>query len=305
MPLLSIQKITSSLFAIRFVAKVLGLFFFASFFFACSQYSTNRLSVGYHNMTARFNAYVIAREKMKEAELTLQANRRYDYNQLMPILPRLDSVEAQSVSALLQDVIKKASLIPNRHQNSRWVDNAYVLIGKARLYKGQMLDGIETLRYVNAKGRDEDDKHEGLIWLMRAYIETKDYNSALSVAEYLRSQPLNDANTRDYYLVKAYLHQQKQEYVLALAILEETFPMMPRNEETARIHFAAAQMYELLEKPQAANLHYKAVTRNRPSYNLGFYADMNALQNTALTNANISTEQGFKKLLNDRKNTDL
>ncbi len=274
-------------------------------FLGCSQYSTRRLSVGYHNLTAKYNAYVIARDKMYEADIALRKNRKEDYNQLLPILSPLDSVEAKSVDDLLQDVIKKASLIPDRHQNSRWVDDALVLIGRARLYKGQFTDGIETLRYVNAKGKDEDDKHEGLIWLMRAYVETKDYNSALSVAEFLRSQPLNDENTRNYYLVKAYLHQQKQEYPLALGILEETFGLMPKSEETARIHFAAGQMYDLLEKPKAANLHYEAVSRNRPSYDLNFFANMNSLQNAALTDATISTEGGFKKMLNDRKNSDL
>lgn len=283
----------------------LVIFGVSALFFGCSQYSTSGLSVGYHNLTAKYNAYVIARDKMKEADIALKKNRKENYNQLLPILYPLDSMEAKSVDALLQDVIKKGSLIPDRHQNSRWVDNALVLIGRARLYKGQFTDGIETLRYVNAKGKDDDDKHEGLIWLMRAYVETKDYNSALSVAEHLRSLPLNENNTRDFYLVKAYLHQQKQEIPLALGILEETFPLLSKNEETARIHYAAAQMYDLIEKPLAANIHYKAVSKNRPSYDLEFFAKMNSLQNEALTNSSISTEDGFKKLLNDRKNNDL
>ena len=242
---------------------------------------------------------------MREAETILQRNRKDDYNQLMPILPPLDSVQAQVVGTQLLEAIKKASLIPDRHQNSKWVDNALVIIGKARLYKGQMADGIETLRYVNAKGRDDEDKHEGLIWLMRAYIETKDYNSALSVAEFLRSEPLNEQNTRNFYLTKAYLHQQKQEYPLAVAILEQTFELLPKGEEKARVYFSAAQMYDLLEKPQLAQERYRSVAKNRPSYDLGFYASMNGLQDAALTDPNISTESGFKKLLNDRKNSDL
>ena len=272
---------------------------------SCSQYSTGRLSVGYHNLTAKYNAYIIAREKLREAEETLQKNHKEDYNQLLPILPKIDSVEARSVGALLDDVIKKASLIPNRHQNSKWVDNALVILGKARLYKGQNTEAIETLRYVNAKGTDDDDKHEALVWLMRAYVETKDYNSALSVAEYLRSQPLNAENTRNYYLVKALLHQQKQEYPLSLGILEETFKLLPKNATTARIHFAAAQMYDLLEKPQAANYHYEVVDKNRATYDMSFYARMSNLQNEAITNPNVSIEGGFRRLLNDRKNTDL
>lgn len=271
----------------------------------CSQYSTGRLSVGYHNLTAKYNAYVIARDKMWEAEKSLDRSRKENYNQLLPILPPLDSLEARNAAALLDDVVKKASLIPDRHQNSKWLDNALVLLGKARLYKGQFTDGIETLRYVNAKGRDEDDKHEGLIWLMRAYVETKDYNSALSVAEYLRSQLLNDKNTQEFYLVKALLHQQKQEYPLAVGIIEEALKLMSKGPQTARLHFVAGQLYDLLEKPQAATFHYAQVSRNRPSYDLGFFARMNDLQNQAITDPTLSTEGGFRRLLNDRKNSDL
>jgi tetratricopeptide (TPR) repeat protein len=261
--------------------------------------------VGFHNLTAKYNAYVIARDKMTEAEKTLANNRKDDYNQLMPILQPMDSVKAQTVRPLLDDIIKKGSLIPSLHQNSKWVDNALVLIAKARLYKGQFVEGIETLKYVNVKGSDENDKHEALIWLMRAYTETKEYNSSLAVAEYLRSQPLSKANTRDFYLNKAYLHQQKQEYGLATGILEETFALMPKNEDKARTYFAAAQMYDLMEKYELANEKYAQVAKNRPNYDLGFYANLNSLQNESLTDPTVSLENGFDKLLDDRKNNDL
>jgi tetratricopeptide (TPR) repeat protein len=272
---------------------------------SCSQFSTGPVNVGFHNLTAKYNAYVIARDKMMEAEKTLANNRKDDYNQLMPILQPLDSVKAQLVKPLLDDVIKKGSLIPSLHQNSKWVDNALILIAKARLYKGQFTEAIETLKYTNVKGSDENDKHEALIWLMRAYTETKEYNSSLAVAEYLRSQPLNKSNTRDYYLNKAYLHQQKQEYGLATAILEETFDLMPKNEDKARTYFAAAQMYDLMEKYQLANEKYALVAKNRPNYDLSFYAHLNSLQNESLTDPTVSLENGFDKLLDDRKNNDL
>jgi tetratricopeptide (TPR) repeat protein len=271
----------------------------------CSQYSTSRPSVAFHNLTAKYNAYVIARDQMILAEKTLEDNHKYDYNVLMPILQPMDSVEARSVSTLLDDVIKKASLVPSRHQNSKWVDNALVLLGKARLYQGQFTEAIETFRYVNAQSSDDNDQHHGLIWLMRAYTETKDYNNALAVAEYLRSQPLNKTNTRDFYLVKAYLHQQKNEYRLAVGILEETFGLMPRNEAKARAHFAAAQMYDLLGNTQKSAEEFVEVSANRPSYDMDFFARMSAVQNQALSDARVSTESGFKKLLNDRKNSDL
>ena len=58
---------------------------------SCSQYSTKPISKGYHNLTAHFNAYVIARDEINEAERILFKNRQENYNQLLPILLPVDS----------------------------------------------------------------------------------------------------------------------------------------------------------------------------------------------------------------------
>lgn len=158
---------------------------------SCSQYSTRPISKGYHNLTAHYNAYIIARDQIEEAELALFKARQENYNQLLPILLPVDSMLAQPVKPQLDDAIKKASLVPERHQNSKWLDNSYNLIGRARLLKQDLPNAIEVFKYVNTKGTDENDKHEALVGLMRAYVEAGDYPNALNVAEYLRVQPLN------------------------------------------------------------------------------------------------------------------
>ena len=79
----------------------------------------------------------------------------------------------QPVKPQIDDAIKKASLIPERHQNSKWLDDAYILIGRARLIKQDLPNAIEVFKYVNTKGTNENDKHTALVGLMRAYVEAK------------------------------------------------------------------------------------------------------------------------------------
>lgn len=273
---------------------------------ACSQYSSRPGAITFHNVAARYNAYFMAEQDMAEAEFEMQKAYKENYNQLLPILLPMDSVRAQAVKPKLQDAIKKASIVAEKHQNSKWIDNSYILLGKARLYLGEWADGLEALRYVYANGRDEQDKNNALILLMRAYIEHKDYSNALGVAEYLSQQPLEKRAQRDFYLTKAYLHQQNGEYLTSVAILEETFPLLKKSVETARIHFAAAQMYDRLGQYALANRHYKSVNRNRPNYDLGFYSNMNSLQNEVVLNPERDLSNvGFDKMLRDRKNDDL
>ncbi|WP_051663881.1 type IX secretion system periplasmic lipoprotein PorW/SprE [Dyadobacter crusticola] len=272
----------------------------------CSQFSNRPGAVNFHNISARYNAYFMAEQDMLEAEYEMKKAFKEDYNQPLPILLPMDSLLALPVKPKLEDAIRKASIVAEKHQNSKWLDNSYILLGKSRLYLGQWADGLEALRYVYANGHDENDKNNALILLMRAYIEQKDYSNALGVAEYLSQQPLSKSSIREFYLTKAYLHQQNGEYLTSVAILEETFPLLKKSIETARIHFAAAQMYDRLGQYALANRHYRGVSKNRPSYDLGFYSSMNSLQNEVVLNPKKDLSSvGFDKMLRDRKNDDL
>lgn len=275
---------------------------------SCSQYSTKPVSKGYHNLTAHYNAYVIARDQINQAELILFKARQENYNQLLPILLPVDSMGMQPVKPQIDDAIKKASLIPERHQNSKWLDDAYILIGRARLIKQDLPNAIEVFKYVNTKGTNLNDKHTALVGLMRAYVEANDYTNALNVAEYLRNQPLNNINTRDFYLTKAYLHERQGEYATAAGILDATFPMLKKGESTARLHLIAGQLYDLISQPAKAINHYRQVLKSRPTYDQSFYANLYAIQSSGLTGDEKRIAQSaetFESLLSDRKNADL
>ena len=271
---------------------------FCGFLYGCSQNSSSPLAVGFHNVNAKYNALFQANIKLQEVEKGLFNAHKDNYSQLLPILIPIDSNSAGAMSEQLIAIIKKASLVAERHQNSKWLDDAYVLIGKARLLKQDYKNAIETFKYVNTNATSDKARDAALIGLMRCYTEQGEFQTALRVAELLREEPLSDENTRDFYLTKAYLHQLKEEYKTSVAILEEALPYMKKNEQKARTLFAAGQMYEALDDKNNASEKYLAVSKNRPSYDLGFYSKLN----NALV---LGQTDGFQKLLKDAKNKDL
>jgi len=268
------------------------------FLWGCSQYSNSPVAVGFHNVNAKYNALFQANIKLKEVDKALFEAYDDNYSQLLPILIPIDSNSAGAMGEQLTAIIKKASLVAERHQNSKWLDDAYVLIGKARLLKQDYTNAIETFKYVNSNATSDKARDAALIGLMRCYTEQGEYQTALRVAELLREEPLDNENTRDFYLTKAYLHQLKEEYKTSVAILEEALPYMKKNEQKARILFAAGQMYEAVDDKNNASEMYLAVNKNHPSYDLGFYSKLN----NALV---LGQTDGFQKLLKDAKNKDL
>ncbi len=268
---------------------------------SCSQYSSKTTSRTWHTFNSKYNAYLQAKDNLKIAEVELNKQYKDNYSEIIPILIPLDSLAAKAVNTQLDAVIKKASLIAEKHQNSKYLGDSYNLIGIARLYKGDFINAIETFKYVNSEATKENQKYEAMIHLMRSYLETGDESTALRVAEVLKELPLNKTNERDFYLTKAQIHQSKKEYALATAILEEALPLMKKGEQKARVHFAAGQMYEKLNDTRNASTHYRAVLKNNPTYDLAFYADLNKM----MFSPGSSMQQTFTKLSKDRKNIDL
>lgn len=274
---------------------------------SCSQFSTSPTSKAWHNGNARFNSLIIARDNMKQAEKDLFDKRVENYSSLLTIFVPIDSTKSQAVATNLKEVIEKTSLIAERHSNSKYLGEAYILLGKARLLKEDFLNSIEIFKYINSTESNEEDKHAALVWLMRAYTEDKDFDTALKVSEVLRTLDLNRENTRDFYLVKAYLHQRREEFAISAAIGEEALKLMSKGEQTARVHFAVGQMFDMIGQPDKAMLHFAAVAKNRPNYDMEFYARINNLLDAAASQRGSTAvvQENFKKMLVDRKNSDL
>ncbi len=280
------------------------LFILGSLMLGCSAEKTNVFSTTYHNTTAHYNAYFIAREQISEIENAIFENHKENYNDILIILPEIDTTYTRTFKDELEDVIKKASLPIQLHKNSKWVDDSYVLIGKARLYSGDYINAIETFKFVNTKGEDDDARHEALINLMRTFIQYNEYNNAIAVADFLKKEKLNGENLHDFYQMNAYLYQLMDDYQNMIAYLNETIPLSKKTDRLARKYFIAGQVYQKFNYDSAAYSNYQKCIRSNPTYELSFYAKLYMAQVTQLAKTqNVKkVRKYFKKLLKDKKN---
>lgn len=253
-------------------------------------------------MNAKYNALLLAREDYSVANSYILNNYQENYETTLPIFFKIDSTKLDSALILLVDAVKKTSIVAERHSNSRYLDEAYLLLGKARLSKQEIYNAIETFKYVNTNAKTLESKNEALIWLMRAYIENEDFNTANQVAEILKTQSLNKRLKSLFLITKAYYHQKLNQDALAVVFLEEGLKNTKRNQENARLHFIAAQLYDKLGNSVLARKRYKSTLKNKPIYDLEFNANLGLIMNQSLAkNTNIE----FEEMLDDRKNQDL
>lgn len=245
---------------------------------SCSQEKKTWSSLAWHNTLARYNAYFLAREKMSEFEADQLSGYKDNYNRVLDVYPFPPLGSGASANAIMDEVIKKASLPAQRHKNSRWVDDCYILIGKARFYKEDWENAVQTFKFVNTKFKDKDARHLAVIWLLNTYTRMGDISNAKSVIAYLKKETLSRENLREGAMAFAFYYQKRKDYAKMRSYMAIAVELTPRSRKKGRLAFALGQLHQKAGAEPEAYTAYKTVLKCWPGFDLEFFTRMNMAQ---------------------------
>jgi tetratricopeptide (TPR) repeat protein len=271
---------------------------------ACSSQRNTWTSKAFHNTTAHYNGYFYARGEIDKVEAAIRKNQVDDYNRVLWLYPTFDSTLAKSYDKEIQEAVKMASIAIQRHPNSKWVDDAYILVGKARHYSLDWGNAIQTYKYTNTISKDKNAKHFAIINLIRTYIEHKEFNNAQAAVDFLLKEDLNRVNKKRLLLERAYFYQLHNDYDNMIRNLTQASPLLKKSDRRGRIYFIIGQVYQKLGfEAEAYNFYKKCISTN-PEYEVDFYARLYMAQVTEISRSKDinSARKSFKKLLKDSKN---
>jgi outer membrane protein assembly factor BamD (BamD/ComL family) len=273
---------------------------------SCSQESNSFVGRTYHNLAARDNAFFLARERMKLVEVKVYDLREDNYNVILHPIPPVDTNKTKALATQLDDIIKKSSIPVRRHKNSDYVDDSYILIGRCRVYKGELKKGMDTYKYMNANGKDENDKIEGLIYLMRAYMVANQYDNVKTVSDYILKQKLTKKNIGLYNVTQAEYLRYFERYDEMIPLLEVAAPLPRKRDIRSRMYFILGQLYQLNGNDTMAYKHYHKVVKSNPPYEMLFESKLYLYQVTDINkpDAKKKLNKYYAKLLKDLKNED-
>ena len=272
--------------------------------FSCSPERNTWTSKAYHNTTAHFNGYYYALEEINKVENVILTSHADDYNRILRLYPTFDSTLANSFEKEIEEAIKMASVAIERHSNSKWVDDAYILVGKARMYSLDWGNAVQTFKYVNTHSKDKDAKHLAIINLIRTYIEHREMNNAQAAIDYLEKARLSKTNKKKFFLEKAYYHQLLENYDQMVRSLTAVDGLLTKKDRKGRIYFIIGQVYQRLGFESEAYNYYKKCLNTNPEYEVDFYARLYMAQVTEISrNRDVNAaRKSFRKLLKDSKN---
>ena len=271
---------------------------------ACSSERNTWTSKAYHNATAHYNGYYYAKDEIQKIEKTLWESLNDDYNRILRLYPELDTALANDYDEDIQEAIKMASIAIQRHPNSKWVDDCYILVAKARLYSMDWGNAIQTLKWVNSKSKDVNARHEAIIQLIRTFTEHEEYNNGQAAIDFVEKEELTKSNRKKLLIEKAYFYQEQEDYDKMVRNLTEVAPMLKKKDKPGRIYFIIGQVYQKLGFESEAYNYYKKCLSTNPEYEVDFYARLYMAQVTEISRSKSvnAARKSFRKLLKDNKN---
>lgn len=282
----------------------LYLLLFSALLSACSSERNTWTSKAFHNTTAHYNGYWYAKEELKKIEAAIKEGHVDDYNRVLRVFPTFDSTLGTTFEKELAEAVKMASIAIQRHPNSKWVDDAYIQVGKARFYSMDFGNAIQTFKYTNKISKNADTKHSAIINLIRVYIEHGEFNNAQAAIDHLLKQDLNKENKKRLFLERAYYYQLQDDLDNMVRNLTQASPMLKKSDSRGRVFFIIGQVYQRLGFEAEAFNFYKRCLATNPEYEVEFYARLYMAQVTEISkNKDInSARKSFRKLLKDKKN---
>lgn len=293
---------------------------------ACSTEKNTPITRTYHNVTSIYNILFNGKESFREGMEKYDKAYNDDYSRILPVFTYGEENLAGSIQPQMDRTIEKCSKVISLHsitvkpdakksvmsekekafyqqsEYNKYVDDSYLLMGKAQFYSNKYLEAERTFRYVMNEYNYEETSYMARIWLARTYIERNDFSEA---EENLKRLQEDNEFPEDFYdelyssLAHFYLTQRNLEQ--AETNLKKALESTRGKDRKLRYTFILAQLNEELEDVEEARDFYEKVVKMNPPYEMAFNAKVRkATMYKGLSSADMIKE--LEKMLRDDKN---
>lgn len=299
---------------------------------SCSTKKNTMVNRTYHNVTSYYNVYYNGNDAFKAGVKKIDDSYKENYSLLLPIFRFSNNDAVREAFGDMNRAIEKGSKCIRKHsitekpkrkegssrdkkdksfydqkQFVKWIDNAYLLIGKAQFYKHDFYAGIETFSYIVREYKEPDVRYEAYLWLARTYIEMNKFDKALDFLAKLETEKVLVPKhlIGPLALTEADLMIRQKQYDKAIPFMRDAIAYTKKKKEKARNLYILAQLYEKNEeKTKAFDTYGKVIDLNQ-TYEMTFNARINqaSIFNSASADSR-PLQRELQKMLRDDKNID-
>lgn len=282
--------------------------------YSCSiNQNTNIFKRGYENLTTHYNIYWNGKESLNEAESFLKKNAYDNYGFILPIYNYGTADNVAQVQSQLNRAIEKATLAIPRHtlyfdgrEYNRWIDDCYLVLGKAYFFKQDYSNAQLTMRDIINEFSGTASAEEAYVWLIRSLIQQKKFKDALSEINNFEKRiaikkPAKQIQAQLPLFYADYFLAQK-EYAKASKYLQDALPLSISNNTRHRIIYILGQLAYNENRYADAASHFRKVAHSNVSFEMEFNAHLNMIISNGLAEKNIpQAKRNILQMLEDKK----
>lgn len=290
---------------------------FLFFLIACSVKKDKFINRNFHAVTTEYNVLYNGNLALTKGLEDLKTTYKDNFWEVLPVERTSDVEEAilpgQTKNQNFERAEEKAVKAIQTHsmniagtEKNPQMDEAYLLLAKARYYENRFIPSLEALNYILYKYPLSDRIYHAKVWREKVNIRLDNEDVAIKNLkrllkdEKIQGQDLADANAM---LAQAYMNiQVKDTAIAALKVAKEA---TNDNEEKARYTFILGQLYENLQYNDSAYATFQEVIdMNRKSprrYVIQAHAKQ-AQQFNYTKGDTLGFLKKFNELIDDREN---
>lgn len=259
------------------------------------------------NLTAHYNILYNAGELVNESERNIKQAYTDNYDRVISVYKEPSEILSQPELKKLDDAIVKANTIANEKSLSKYVDDAYFLIGKANHFKSNFFNAVEFFNYVyNNYPSQKEIRQASLAWKARSLIASdriEEAEAAIdSALKYIRTEKKSVA---DIYAICAQLHIYAHQDIEAIKLLKLAIQNTKIKQNKIRWTYLTAQLQEINEQHQEALLNYSRVLKSNAPFDMAFNANLSRINlESKLSGDSTDRIRLITALLKDEKNKD-
>lgn len=264
----------------------------------------------YQNTITHYNYYFNANNRVNTVVDRAKLSLKDDYTNLLSFYPyTLESTASQKTE--LDSVIytSTAGILLHDLRND-WIDNMYMLIGKAYFFRKDFDSALMTFQFINynlfprKRKNDDDDRvigsnttslankekrnvlqkltaqppsrNDAILWLARTLIEQDEFAESGGLINTLQVDPNLPKRLRnDLEEVSAYWFFKQGNYDSTVVHLENALSAAANKQDRSRWEFLLAQLYETTGNFDKASSYYAKASKHTVDPLMDIYARLN------------------------------
>lgn len=245
----------------------------------CSLENKSGVNRSLQNLTAHYNILFDANEILRQKQDSYALSFVDSYNEILSVY---QDTTARSTSADkdLEEVKVKGNKIINIKEQSHFLGDAYLLLGKASYLEGDYFNAVEFFSYVVRSFPEKPQLvQEALVWKARSMI----YLNLLPKAKLVLDTAIRNINpkksiTADVYATKLQYDIDVQDYPDGEEMAKQAIQHSREKTERLRWTFILAQLQELNNKNADAYKNYSSLVNSNVLFEMAFNANLNRIR---------------------------